>query len=124
MPATLNKQKGLTLMSWMIVIAIILFFLLIGIKMIPTYLENYSIQHVLNDLEDDRRVKDMTRGELKKIILKRFQINGIYNFKREDIKITTTKDGTKVSLDYEVRKKIAGNASVLMEFSESATFRK
>jgi len=124
MSATLKKQKGLTLISWMIVIAIALFFVMIGIKMVPTYMENYSIRQVLADLEHDRRVREMGRGELKKIILKRFQINGVYNFKRDDLKIAATKDGTEVSIDYEVRKKVIGNVSVLMEFSESVSFRK
>lgn len=124
MPAKLRKQKGLTLISWMIVISIALFFVMIGIKMVPTYMENYSVKQVLADLEEDRRVREMSRGELKKIILKRFKINGVYNFKREDLEIAATKDGTKVSMNYEVRKKVIGNVSILMEFSESVSFRK
>ena len=38
-----NRQKGMTMLSWLVVLAILVFFILIGIKMVPTYLENYSI---------------------------------------------------------------------------------
>jgi len=121
---SLRKQNGLTLLSWMIVIAIALFFILIGIKMVPVYLENYSIRQVFSSMEDDRRFRDMTRGELKKVILKRFQINGVYNFNKDDLVLKPSKKGTLITVDYEVRKPVVGNVEIVMSFAESAEIRK
>jgi hypothetical protein len=123
MSTGINKQQGMTLISWMIVIAIALFFILVGIKMVPSYLENYSIRHILAEAEDDRRFRDMTRGEMKKTILKRFKVNGIYNFNKDDLKLKAGKGGTDIKVDYEVRKPVAGNVEVVMSFSESAFIR-
>ena len=118
-----NRQSGMTMMSWLIVLGILVFFMLIGIKMVPTYLENYSIKQVLENMENDRKVRSMTPGEMKKSFMKRLKINSVYEFDRDAIKIKKEKFGTKFSVDYEIRKPVAGNVSIVMVFSESALIR-
>ena len=118
-----NRQGGMTMMSWLIVLGILVFFILIGIKMVPTYLENYSIKQVLANMENDHTVRKMTPAEMKKSFIKRLKINSVYEFNREWIKIKKDKFGTKFSVDYEIRKPVAGNVSIVMVFSESALFR-
>ena len=55
-PRALPKQQtGMTMLSWLVVLGILVFFILIGIKMIPTYVENYSIKQVLTNMENDYR---------------------------------------------------------------------
>jgi Tfp pilus assembly major pilin PilA len=115
-----KKQRGMTMMSWLIVLAVVVFFVLIGIKMVPTYLENYSIREILKNMENDRSVRKMAPMEMKKSFLKRLKINGVYSFEQDAIKIKKEKTGTSFSVDYEVRKPVAGNVSIVMEFSESA----
>ena len=112
----------MTMLSWIIVLAILVFFILIGIKMIPTYVENYSIKQVLKTMERDRNVRKMSAGEMKKSFIKRLKINSVYEFDRNAIKIKKEKFGTRFSVAYEVRKPVAGNVSILMEFSEAALF--
>lgn len=119
-----KRQNGMTMMSWLIVLAILVFFILIGIKMIPTYIENYSIQQVLINMEDDRKVRTMSANEMKKSFLKRLKINSVYEFDRKAIKIKKEKFGTRFSVDYEIRKPVAGNVSIVMVFSESALIKK
>ncbi|MCB1724063.1 MAG: DUF4845 domain-containing protein [Gammaproteobacteria bacterium] len=109
-------------MSWLIVLGILVFFILIGIKMVPTYLENYSIRQVLKNMENDREVRKMTPPELKKSFIKRLKINSVYDFDRDAIKIKKEKEGTSFTVTYEVRKPVAGNVAIVMSFSESATF--
>jgi Tfp pilus assembly major pilin PilA len=115
-----NRQKGMTMLSWLVVLGILVFFILIGIKMVPTYLENYSIKQVLANMENDRKVRTMSAAEMKKSFLKRLKINSVYEFDRNSIKIKKEKFGTRFSVDYEIRKPIAGNVSIVMEFSDSA----
>lgn len=115
-----NRQKGMTMLSWLVVLGILVFFVVIGIKMVPTYLENYAIKQVLTNMENDRKVRTMSAGEMKKAFMKRLKINSVYEFDRNSIKIKKEKFGTKFSVDYEIRKPVAGNVSIVMEFSESA----
>lgn len=116
----IKRQSGMTMMSWLIVLGILVFFILIGIKMVPTYLENYSIKQVLENMQNDRKVRSMSPGEMRTSFLKRLKINSVYDFNRDWIKFKKEKFGTKIEVDYEVRKPVAGNVFVVMVFSESA----
>ena len=115
-----TKQNGMTMMSWLVVLGIVVFFILIGIKMIPTYLENYSIKQVLTNMENDRAVRSMSPAEMKQSFLKRLKINSVYEFDRNAIQIKKEKNGTRFEVSYEIRKPVAGNVSIVMAFSESA----
>ena len=119
-----NRQKGMTMMSWLIVLGILVFFILIGIKMVPTYLENYSIRTVLANMQNDRKVRTMSPNEMKKSFMKRLKINSVYEFDRKWITIKKEKFGTRFSVDYEIRKPVAGNVSIVMAFSESTLIQK
>lgn len=115
----LNHQRGLTMISWMIVIAIALFFVLIGMKMVPTYIENYSIKEVLASVKQDRTLRKASRRELEKMILRRFKINSVYDFRKEDLKFTKEKQGLRVGVEYEVRKPVVANVFIVMAFKDS-----
>ncbi len=115
-----RKQCGMTMLSWLIVLAVVVFFILVGIKMVPTYLENYSIKQVLENMQNDRKVRTMSPAEMKKSFFKRLKINSVYEFDRNAIKIKKEKFGTRFALDYEIRKPVAGNVAIVMTFSESA----
>jgi Tfp pilus assembly protein PilE len=46
----LNRQKGMTAIGWLIVLALIGFFVLLTLKMLPSYLEYYKIVSTLDSL--------------------------------------------------------------------------
>lgn len=115
-----NKQRGMSMVSWLVVLGIAVFFILVAIKMVPTYLENYSIRQVLVNMENDRKVRAMSPGEMRQSFMKRLKINSVYEFDRNWIKIKKEKAGMRFSVDYEIRKPVAGNVFIVMTFSESA----
>jgi predicted membrane protein len=116
----INRQRGMTMLSWLVVLGIAVFFILIGIKMVPTYLENYSVKQVLTNMENDRSVRTMSAQEMRKSFMKRLKINSVYEFDRDWMKITKQKNGNLISVDYEIRKPVAGNVAIVMTFSDSA----
>jgi predicted membrane protein len=122
MKAPINpvRQRGMSMISWLVVLAVAVFFILIGIKMVPTYMENYSIRTVLKNMENDRSVRTMSPAEMRNSFIKRIKINSVYDFDRNAIKIKKEKNGTLFAVDYEIRKPVAGNVAIVMSFSESA----
>jgi uncharacterized protein YacL len=115
-----RRQRGLTMLSWMFVLGIAVFFVLIGIKMVPTYMENYSIRQVLANMENDRTLRGGTQTLIRQSFFKRLKINSVYEFDKKAIKISKQKEGNLVEVDYEIRKPVIGNVSIVMAFSESA----
>ena len=116
MNIVMSKQRGMSVTGWRFVIAIGLFFLLLGIKMVPNYIEYNSVSNVLESLKDDSSMANAQPREIRQTISKRFNINSIYDFDPDNITIKKSKEGLKVTADYEVREEVAGNVSVVMSF--------
>ena len=111
-----SRQRGMTITGWVMMIGVSLFFVLLGIKMVPAYTEFHSIDSIVQGLKDEPRLKQGNAREIRKALAARFNINSIYDFDTNNISIKKTKDGTNVQIEYEVRESVAGNVFVVMEF--------
>lgn len=115
----MKKQGGLTFMSWLVVIAIALFFLMIGLKMVPSYLENYSLKQVLNNVSTDFSLRGKSHAEILRTIEKRLNINGVYDFPASRFKfVQGPNNSEQIEVKYEVREPVIGNVSVVMAFHD------
>lgn len=115
-----KRQRGLTLISWVFVIAIGLFFATIAVKMVPSYLEYYSVVEVLESLKAEYKGRDdLSPRSIKGSVMKKLDVNGVYNFDMKNLTITREKKGTVVTAEYEVRKSVAANVYVVMHFKKS-----
>ena len=110
----------MSITSWILVIAVVLFFTLLGIKMVPSYMEFYSISGILESLKEDRSLKNAPPRQVRKIFDRRININHIYDFDPKSLKFSIGKGESKgktiMEVEYEVRKKMAGNVDVVMSF--------
>lgn len=115
---TRYRQQGMTGLGWLVVLALIGFFSLLIIKMAPIYMEHYSIKTVLASLEKEPLITKKSPAEVRKLINRRLKVNGVYDFNRDNIKITKSSGIMNVDVSYEVRKHMAGNVDVLVSFAE------
>jgi len=109
------------MISWMLVIGIAVFFVVLGMKLIPSYIEFYSVKQVLASVAQERNADKQTPAQIRSTMLKRLKINGVYDFDPKNIKITKEKAGLQVAVEYEVRKNMAGNLDALMTFKDKVT---
>jgi cell division protein FtsL len=114
-----NAQKGMTAIGWLLVLAIAAVFALVVIKLIPVYLDGYKIASSMDSLAADASAQGKGPGELKKMLLKRLDINMIYDIKAEDISVTRDQGGYSVEIDYEPRIPMFGNLYVVVVFDKS-----
>lgn len=112
-----KQQQGLTMISILFLMAIVIFFIVLGMKIGPVYLENSSIKGILESLPSNRSLKTSTPKKIRRVIAKKFNINSIYNY---DKYVSVKKKGGKitVTMPYEVRKNVVGNLDVIMAFDE------
>ncbi|WP_457673653.1 DUF4845 domain-containing protein [Thiolapillus sp.] len=118
-----NRQQGMSITSWIMLIAIILFFVLLGVKMVPSYMEFHSMSKILESIKEDPQYRRAAPKELRKIFNRRVNINSIYDFDQKYLKIDRSKGMTSMVLDYEVRKPVAGNVSVVMKFHKEVDWK-
>lgn len=115
-----GKQKGMTAIGWLltIVVAGVLVFALL--KLIPVYFDGWKIGSTMETLASDPGVRGKNPRELQQDLLKRLDINMIYDIKADDIGITRSADGGyAIEIDYEPRIHFIGNLYFVAVFDKT-----
>jgi len=115
-----NKQRGVTMVTIAAGLALLAFFVLIAITLVPVYMENFSVSSHVSRIGHDVRASEMTKEEVRKALLRRLGIDDVKNVSREDISITDIPGGYQIEVDYEVRKHFLSNIDVVVYFTETA----
>lgn len=116
-----KKQQGMSFISILVIIAVAGFFIMIGLKIIPSYIQHYSIKKVLLSLEHEHGMDKKSPAEIRKLLTRRFKINNVYDFDKKNIRFTKKKDGMEVRIAYEVREDILGNVDIVLTFDDHVT---
>ncbi len=114
-----NKQTGMTAIGWLLVIAVVVIFALVALKLIPVYFEIYKIGASMESLVTDTAAHNKTARELRTMLLKRLDINMIYDIKADDIGVTRSTNGYTVEIDYEPRVSLFGNLYFVVVYDKT-----
>ena len=118
----LSRQRGMTLISFLILCIMVGFYILLGLKLMPVYLEHYKVSSILKNMKGEPEMSEKSPREIMILLQKRWDINSIDRITPEK-SVTIEKSGEKISisLDYEVEQPIVGNVSALVKFKEFYT---
>lgn len=116
---TAKRQQGMTLLGWIIVLGLIAFFVLLTLRLLPNYLENFKVAETLESLRNEPDITRKPPSEIRKLISRRFIINDVTNIEARDVKITNDKGRLTVRARYEIRVPILGNVDAVTKFDES-----
>lgn len=113
----LKKQRGLTAISWMLIIGFLGMLSVAVIRITPVYIEYYSVKSILNKMVDDSTVRNKTPRQLKEIVNKRLSASYIDRVSADDVEITEgSSHHYKLDLKYEARGPIFGNLDYVASF--------
>lgn len=113
-----RRQQGLTFISLVFVLGFIAFFVLLGLKIGPIYLDHSKVVSALEEIKKNSDIEQQSEAEIRDSLRKRFNMNYVNDVTQDEIKITKYQDYLRVAVEYEVVKEIAGNLSVLVEFDD------
>jgi hypothetical protein len=111
-----KTQNGFTLTGLVVISALLIVIALVGMKVVPAYMEFLSVKKVLTAMKQEP-LDTMSKNEIMKSFDKRANIAYISVVKGSDLTIEKTSTGTVVNVEYQVIRPIAGNLSVLIDFS-------
>ncbi|HEC73550.1 MAG TPA: DUF4845 domain-containing protein [Methylophaga aminisulfidivorans] len=103
----MKRQQGMTLIGWVIVMALIAFFATLAMRLVPMYQEYYGVVQIMNDMKIELRNNNLSKNEVKTLMARRFNIGYISSVTKDDVEIFRGKNTayvTKIVIDYEVRK--------------------
>jgi hypothetical protein len=114
----IRHQKGLTAISWVLVIAIISVQGVLAMRIVPVYMEYGSVKSIMDGLGSDPIIKGKTPKALRKLINKRLSINNIYTLQdnKDAFRFKKASTGTNVIVKYEARGPIFNNLEFVATF--------
>lgn len=114
-----HNQKGMTALGWLIVLALIGFFALVAIRLLPMYMESFEVAGSLESLKNEPFITQKSVAEVASLIQKRFDVNDIKSVNRKtDVKIEKSGGTLKVTVAYESRKHLLGNLDIVGVFNK------
>jgi len=116
----MKKQKGLTLISWLGILAVVLFNAIIALNVVPVYVNDHSVKTMMKNLENDSTVRGQTPKKLKEIITKRLRVNNVYSVTTEHITIKKVKNDYLITIEYQPRGKLIGSLDYIVDFKHEA----
>ncbi|MFO1390378.1 DUF4845 domain-containing protein [Cellvibrio sp.] len=114
---SLKKQKGLTLISWIFVIAILAFCGMFAFAVVPMYAENMYVVNALKTLaEPGAQVNEMSDSEIKKRIQNFYLVNNVRSDGPQNIVIDRRSKNLLIKIDYENRTNLFYNIDIVTTF--------
>lgn len=117
----MNNQRGMTLISWVIVLGVIAFFATVVMRILPMYQEYFGVVQIMESMKVELKQNKLTKQQVKTLFQKRFNTGYIFSVKPENITYSRSRDNlsvTKVVIDYEVRKPFMAQLSIVGHFHQ------
>ena len=119
-----RKQGGLSLLGFLVVLAVVGFAAYVGMKLFPMYQEYYSVRSAMKGLANEPGVADMDPAKIQDLFFRRLYINYSENVKPQNVKFERTEGGWKMRVNYEVRRPLVGNLDVVGVFDVSQDLKR
>jgi len=114
-----KSQQGMTTIGWLMVLVILGLFLIIGIKLVPVYVNGYSLYSAMESMESNHKLRGMSARQLRKKTFLIIDLNYIRDIKPEDVIIARKANGYQVAISYVVYRHILGNLSLYVEWDKT-----
>ena len=111
-----RTQGGMTLIGFLITLAVVGFFAYIGMKLVPMYSEYYSVKQALKGLSVEPGIANMAPERIEDLLFRRLDISYADSVKPENVKVDRIDQGWKITVEYELRKPMVANLDVVGKF--------
>jgi hypothetical protein len=119
-----NRQRGMTMIGWLLVMVPIGIVVYAGIRLTPIYLNYYRVVQSLNQLADESKASDgsaLSAAAMRISLSKRFDVQYVDHPTPAEINFSRV-DGTWVATaDYEDLAPLFGNVSLIVQFHKDVT---
>jgi len=116
MPA---RQRGLSMMGFLFVAAVVLVSALIAFRVVPAYIEYFSVQKALQGALNDS--PDLSKSDIRRRVERRIGAEYIDSVSASEIEVTKSNNVTTASVSWQNKLHLVGNVSLLLDFDASAS---
>ena len=112
-----QKQQGMTMLGFLITMCVAIFFAYVAMKIVPMYIEYYSVQQALKGLAEDPELAGASKDKIRERYQRRLEMSYADHVKKMDaLKFESGDGGLKMIVDYERREPLMANLDVVGKF--------
>lgn len=115
-----SRQRGLTMIGFLFVAALLVALAVLAMKVVPAYIEFFGVKKVLADMAHQSDLRNMSNIEIRNDFEKRASVGYVKGVDGKDLKIDRRGPVPVVSAEYTFRTKLVHNASLVIDFSASS----
>lgn len=120
----MHSQKGMSLLGWLMVLALVAFFASTAFKMLPHYMDYMAMEKMITEVEKDPSLEISTVNAFYEHMQKGMQVNSIREIKlKEAVKIKLEGGDFQVHLQYEKREPLIQNLDLVARFDKEFRVR-
>lgn len=112
------SQRGITLIGFMIVLALLGFFFIIGAKLFPMYTEYMAVKAAMLQVQNTPGSARLSPEQVWKILDRTFYTSYVDSVQRTDMQLVR-QNGYFLRIAYEVRKPLVYNLDIVAKFDHS-----
>ncbi|GLZ87783.1 DUF4845 domain-containing protein [Metapseudomonas resinovorans] len=119
-----RKQKGMSVMGWLLVLAVVAFLASTAFKVIPHYLDFFSLEKIITSVETEKALEIRTIPDFYSHVSKGMQVNGIRDLDLDKaLKVTLENNEFQAHLQYEKREPLVENLDLVVRFDKEFRVR-
>ncbi|ASL25831.1 DUF4845 domain-containing protein [Azotobacter chroococcum] len=114
-----HSQKGLSILSWLVVLAVVAFFASTAFKVMPHYFDYMSMEKIITSIETERAADIRSIGDFYAHVSKGMQVNNLRDLSLQEVlKVTLENNEFRAHLKYEKREPLIENLDLVVNFDK------
>lgn len=110
-----RQVRGMTLIGFLMVLALVLFAAYLGIKLVPIYLNHFSVVSDMRAVAAEPGSANTAPQSIRRKLMTRLDLSYVKHVEPENIRIERS-DGTRLIVSYEVEEHLIGNIDAIIRF--------
>jgi phosphorylcholine metabolism protein LicD len=120
----MHSQKGMSLLSWLVVLGLVAFFASAAFKVLPHYFDNMALEKLITSVETDKAANVRSINEFYSHVSKGMQVNSIRDLNLQDaLKVKMENNEFRAHLKYEKREPLIENIDLVVRFDKEFRVR-
>ncbi|NDY94470.1 DUF4845 domain-containing protein [Wenzhouxiangella limi] len=111
----INRTRGMTLIGFLLVLALVLFAAYMGIKLVPIYLNHFSVVSEMKAVASEPGTANMPPQTVRRNLMTRMDVSYVKHVRPEDVRVVRG-DGVNLVVSYEVEEHLIGNIDAIIRF--------
>ena len=109
----------MTVIGMLLVLILIAFAVLIAMKVIPIYIEYYTIKSTIESIRKEPQLAQMSVQDIHKAIQRRFDVGYVEKVNASDLKIKNAPNGRMLELVYDDERELFYGLYILLKVNET-----